>query len=115
MISPALEEEARYAAQKLRTLGHTKSADVVELLLREVQAYNIPRQPLTEKQRAVFDYIAGHIASAGFAPTFEAIAKQFGYRSLATVDEYIKHLVAKGYLRMQRRSRQTLQVIEPLA
>ncbi|HEX6972324.1 MAG TPA: repressor LexA, partial [Limnochordia bacterium] len=40
--------------------------------------------PLTRRQREILDYISGHIEAKGYAPSFEEIAHQFGFQSLAT-------------------------------
>jgi len=39
--------------------------------------------PLTRRQHEILDYIAGYIADNGYAPSFEEIARKFGFQSLA--------------------------------
>src|SRR5207247_284210 len=55
--------------------------------------------PLTRRQREILDFISTHIESKGYAPSFEEIARQFGFQSLATVHEHLTNLERKGYIR----------------
>ncbi len=41
--------------------------------------------PLTRRQRQILDFIAAEIRAKGYAPSFEEIARQFGFQSLATL------------------------------
>src|SRR5690242_18895651 len=41
-----------------------------------------PGMPLTRRQREILDYLSGHIADKGYAPSFEEVAGQFGFQSL---------------------------------
>ena len=38
--------------------------------------------PVTRRQREILDYISKHIEEKGYAPSFEEIARQFGFQSL---------------------------------
>ena len=53
--------------------------------------------PLTRRQREIFDFVAHHIDGKGYAPSFEEIAQQFGFQSLATVHEHLTNLERKGF------------------
>ena len=55
--------------------------------------------PLTRRQKEILDYIGSFIEEWGYAPSFEEIAKNFGYASLATVHEHLSNLERKGYIR----------------
>ena len=48
--------------------------------------------PLTKRQKEILDFITGFIEERGYAPSFEEIAKAFGYSSLATVHEHLREL-----------------------
>jgi DNA-binding MarR family transcriptional regulator len=54
---------------------------------------------LTKRQRELLDFIESFIESYGYSPSFEEIARFFGYRSLATVHEHLANLERKGYIR----------------
>jgi repressor LexA len=56
-------------------------------------------RPLTSKQREIYGYLASHVDYHGYAPTLKEIAKEFGYKSLATVHEHLSDLERKGWLR----------------
>ena len=69
--------------------------------------------PLTRRQREIFDYIAGHIQGKGYAPSFEEIAGQFGFQSLATVHEHLTNLERKGYIRRAHNESRAIEVVPP--
>ncbi len=54
---------------------------------------------LTKRQREILDFIEAFIDNSGYSPSFEEIAKFFGYTSLATVHEHLSNLERKGYIR----------------
>jgi repressor LexA len=66
---------------------------------------------LTKRQREILDFIDSFIQSSGYSPSFEEIAKFFGYRSLATVHEHLSNLERKGYI---RRNYNESRSVEPL-
>lgn len=53
---------------------------------------------LTKKQKAVFDYIVEYIEEHGFSPTQVEIQEYFNFKSLGSVQDYIKYLKNAGYL-----------------
>jgi repressor LexA len=53
---------------------------------------------LTKKQKDVLDYITGFVREQGFAPTQKEIQAHFGFKSLGSVQDYIKYLTQGGYL-----------------
>jgi len=69
--------------------------------------------PLTRRQREIFDYIAQHIEAHGYAPSFEEIAKQFGFQSLATVHEHLTNLERKGFIRRIHNESRAIEVVPP--
>lgn len=65
------------------------------------------KEPLTKRQREIFDFLSQHIQERGYAPSLEEIGKVFGLSSLATVWKHLESLREKGYiLRTWGRSRQ---------
>lgn len=66
--------------------------------------------PITPKQKQVFDFIAQHIESQGFAPSQQEIAKAFGFRSLGTVQNYLVRLEREGLLNRDWNGRRSLRL-----
>src|SRR5260370_41785096 len=69
--------------------------------------------PVTRRQREILDYIGKHIEEKGYAPSFEEIARQFGFQSLATVHEHLTHLERKGYIRRTHNESRAIDVVPP--
>ena len=55
--------------------------------------------PLTKRQREILTYLSSYSEQNGYAPSFEEIAEQFRYSSLATVHEHLSNLERKGYIK----------------
>jgi SOS regulatory protein LexA len=53
---------------------------------------------LTKKQKDVLDFITEYVRSNGFSPTQKEIQENFGFKSLGSVQDYIKYLKDGGYL-----------------
>lgn len=53
---------------------------------------------LTKKQKEVLDYITGYVRENGYSPTQKEIQEFFGFKSLGSVQDYIKYLTSGGYL-----------------
>src|SRR5947209_14088614 len=69
--------------------------------------------PVTRRQREILDYIGKHIEEKGYAPSFEEIARQFGFQSLATVHEHLTNLERKGYIRRSHNESRAIEVVPP--
>src|SRR5438552_17814909 len=69
--------------------------------------------PLTRRQREILDFISTHIESKGYAPSFEEIARQFGFQSLATVHEHLTNLERKGYIRRAHNESRAIEIVPP--
>ena len=69
--------------------------------------------PVTRRQREILDFIAKHIEEKGYAPSFEEIARQFGFQSLATVHEHLTNLERKGYIRRTHNESRAIEVVPP--
>ena len=55
--------------------------------------------PLTKRQREILNYLTLYSEQKGYAPSFEEIAENFNYNSLATVHEHLSNLERKGYIK----------------
>ena len=55
-------------------------------------------EPLTARQRQVFDFIAGSIRDKGFPPSLQEIGKAISLTSLATVHKHVSVLARKGWI-----------------
>lgn len=53
---------------------------------------------LTKKQKEVLDFITGYVRENGYSPTQKEIQEHFGFKSLGSVQDYIKYLTTGGYL-----------------
>jgi repressor LexA len=54
---------------------------------------------LTEKQKAILDFIKNTQTQSGAPPTLREIMKEFGFKSIGTVQDYLRLLEEKGYIR----------------
>lgn len=54
---------------------------------------------LTRKQKEVYDYICAYIDEHGVSPTQAEIQDYFGFKSLGSVQDYIKYLLNAGVLK----------------
>jgi repressor LexA len=57
---------------------------------------------LTDKQRAVLEYIESRLTANGHPPTIREIGLKFGIRSTNGVRTHLTALIKKGYLRKER-------------
>ncbi len=53
---------------------------------------------LTKKQKEVLDYITEYVRENDYSPTQKEIQENFGFKSLGSVQDYIKYLTNGGYL-----------------
>ncbi|MFO7524661.1 MAG: transcriptional repressor LexA [Ignavibacteriaceae bacterium] len=54
---------------------------------------------LTEIQKNILDFLIDQIKGKGIPPTLADIAKQFGYKNRATVQQHLQAIEKKGYIR----------------
>ena len=57
------------------------------------------RDALTKRQQQILDFIAVSIDDLGYPPTLREIGEHFGIRSTNGVNDHLKALEKKGYLR----------------
>ncbi len=67
--------------------------------------------PLTKRQREILTYLETYAARHGYAPSFEEIAEEFSYNSLATVHEHLSNLERKGYIRRSYNESRSIEVL----
>lgn len=68
-------------------------------------------QKLTDRQRAVLDYISSSIEDRGYPPTLREIGNHLGIRSTNGVNDHIRALERKGYLTREDMKSRTLRLI----
>jgi repressor LexA len=71
---------------------------------------------LTNKQKAVLNYISRYIDEWAIAPSFDEICSEFGFTSYNTVTTYLKILERKGYIRLplEKNRKRAIDVISPV-
>lgn len=65
-------------------------------------------QPLTRKEKEVYDYICATLEENGYSPSVRDIRDNLGIKSTSTVHSYINKLEEKGYIRKQDGKSRTL-------
>ena len=73
---------------------------------------DVEKEPLTERQRQVLDFIGRSIERRGYPPTLREIGKQMGIRSTNGVNDHLKALEKKGYLEREDLKSRALRPIE---
>ncbi|HEY0310184.1 MAG TPA: transcriptional repressor LexA [Luteimonas sp.] len=53
---------------------------------------------LTERQRAILDFVRGRIEAEGLPPTWAEITAAFGFRQTRAAQKHLQAIAAKGYL-----------------
>ncbi len=69
--------------------------------------------PLTKRQSEILAYLQEHIQTNGYAPSFEEIAENFSFQSLATVHEHLTNLEKKGYIHRTHNESRAIEVLPP--
>ena len=67
--------------------------------------------PLTKRQREILNYLTVYTEQNGFAPSFEEIAENFEYNSLATVHEHLTNLERKGYIKRSYNESRAIEIL----
>ena len=60
-----------------------------------------PMQGLTSRQKEILDFISQRIREQGYPPTIREIGEQMGIRSTNGVNDHLKALERKGYLKRE--------------
>jgi repressor LexA len=66
---------------------------------------------LTKRQREILTYLSSYAEDNGYAPSFEEIAAQFNYNSLATVHEHLSNLERKGYIKRSYNESRAIEIL----
>jgi repressor LexA len=69
--------------------------------------------PLTKRQHQILRFLQSHIDDRGYPPSFEEIAEEFNFQSLATVHEHLTNLESKGYISRSYNRRRAIEVLPP--
>ena len=67
--------------------------------------------PLTKRQREILSFLSEYNEANGYAPSFEEIASQFNYNSLATVHEHLTNLERKGYIKRSYNESRAIEIL----
>jgi repressor LexA len=67
--------------------------------------------PLTKRQKEILDFLEEFLEDNGYPPSFEEIARHFGYTSLATVHEHLENLRQKGYIRKSYNASRSIELV----
>ncbi|HJK92509.1 MAG TPA: transcriptional repressor LexA [Polyangiaceae bacterium LLY-WYZ-15_(1-7)] len=68
-------------------------------------------QKLTDRQRAVLEYISDSIDSRGYPPTLREIGNHLGIKSTNGVNDHLRALERKGYLTREDMKSRTLRLL----
>ena len=66
---------------------------------------------LTKRQREILSFLSEYNEANGYAPSFEEIASQFNYNSLATVHEHLSNLERKGYIKRSYNESRAIEIL----
>ena len=69
---------------------------------------------LTEKQMAIFRFIADYLERVGFPPSYAEIKDHFSFKRLNSVRSHLKHIEKKGYIRLGCGKARSIQLIQEL-
>lgn len=67
--------------------------------------------PLTAKEKAFLEFIEGFQKSSGLCPSYQEIRDHFGFASFNSVQNYLKQLTRKGYIRSHANQKRAIQII----
>lgn len=76
-----------------------------------VQASKSQGTYLTERQKAILEFIADYQSRNGISPTHREIRDEFGYSSFGTVYKHLKLLQEKGYLHRDWNQKRGLELL----
>jgi repressor LexA len=71
------------------------------------------KETLTDRQKAVLDFISRSIERRGYPPTLREIGEHMGIRSTNGVNDHLKALEKKGYLEREDLKSRALRPITP--
>lgn len=68
---------------------------------------------LTIKEKAVLEFIDSFQKRKGISPSYQEIKDHFGFASFNSVQNYLKQLTRKGYVRSSANQKRSLQIVQP--
>lgn len=68
---------------------------------------------LTLKEKAVLEFIDGFQKSSGISPSYQEIRDHFEFASFNSVQNYLKQLIRKGYVKSSANQKRALQIVQP--
>jgi len=71
-----------------------------------------PSQPLTERQKMILHYIRSSIQERGYPPTLREIGTHMGIKSTNGVNDHLRALERKGYLRRDDMKSRALRPVD---
>lgn len=80
---------------------------------RQVRAAQPERDPLTRRQKQVLDFISRCIDERGYPPTLREIGQHMSIRSTNGVNDHLKALERKGYLKREDLKARAMRSVEP--
>lgn len=70
-------------------------------------------EPLTPRQREIYEWIREFIAEYQYPPTFREIGAAFGIASLEGVSCNLKALEKKGWIKRDHNAARSIQIVKP--
>lgn len=67
---------------------------------------------LTTNESRILTYIEGEILKNGISPSYQEICQHFGFASYNSVQNYVKQLSKKGYLKVHPHQKRGLEVLK---
>lgn len=67
--------------------------------------------PLTENEQNVLGFIETALVKTGLSPSYQEICKEFGFASYNSVQNYVKQLTKKGYIKVHPNQKRGLEVV----
>lgn len=67
--------------------------------------------PLSPKEKMVCEYICDFIDKNGYSPSYQEIKDHFGFASYNSIQNYLKQLQRKGYVKVEANQKRALQVL----
>lgn len=67
---------------------------------------------LTQNESNILTYIEAEIVRNGIAPSYQEICQHFGFASYNSVQNYVKQLCKKGYLKVNPHQKRGLEVLK---
>lgn len=80
---------------------------------RQARADQPEREPLTRRQKQVLDFISRCIDERGYPPTLREIGQHMSIRSTNGVNDHLKALERKGYLKREDLKARAMRSVEP--